>query len=176
MPIVTVDPADYTRNDLKSAPADPNREGDENGYVMLRPLPYGMKLTRADKALRMSMRQDPKQPMDRQPKGGAPPSSTIDLETAQEWTTHYDFAYCIGDHNLLDKNGNRLDFSSPMALKMLNPKVGAEISNLIDSLNNDEDEESMEDFLKRATTSSATDSSTSSTEGSISPSPVNLVS
>lgn len=158
MPVVTVDPSDFERFDLKSAPADPKVAGDEPGYVMLRPLPYGMKLTRADKALKMSMRQEP---MDHQPKGGSP--QTIDLQTAQEWTTHFDFAYCIGSHNLTDKNGALLDFTKPMALKMLNPKVGQEISTLIDSLNNDEDEETMEDFLKRATTSSAVDSSTSDT-------------
>lgn len=152
MPIVTVDPEDFERFELKSAPADPKDASDEQGYVMLRPLPYGMKLTRSDKALRMSMRAN-QGPQDHKVKR-AQTEQTIDLQTAQEWTTHYDFAYCIGDHNLTDKNKRLIDFSKPMALKQLAPKVGSEISFYIDSLNQDEDEESAEDLVKRVIGSS----------------------
>lgn len=148
MPNVTVDPNDYERFALKSAPKDPNDPNDEDGYICLRPLPYGMKITRSDRALRMSMRQTG--PQDHKKKGEG---STIDLETAREWTTQYDFAYCIGDHNLTDKNGTIINFTNPMAIKTLNPKVGTEIELLIDKLNEDEDADA-EDLVRRAISSS----------------------
>lgn len=167
MPIVTVDPNDFERFLLKTAPANPEITGDEDGYVMLRPLPYGMKLVRSDKALRMTMRAN-QGAQDRQVKR-ANAEQTIDLETAQEWTTHYDYAYCIGDHNLTDKNGTVLDFAKPMALKLLHPKVGAEITSLIDSLNEDENEESAEDLVRRAFTSSEEELSLSSSDSGTPP-------
>lgn len=160
MPVVTVDPNDFERFPLKSAPKNPNDPNDEDGYVMLRPLPFGMKIKRSDKALRMSMRQGPQ---DRKQKGQ---ESTIDLETAKEWTTAYDFGYCIGDHNLTDKNKVKVDFSSPLAFQQLDPKVGDEISLLIDKLNEDEDAERDEDLVRRAMgfsegpSTSSTDSAT----------------
>src|SRR5438067_1609394 len=107
MPNVTIDPGEFERKDLKSAPPD--------GYVMLRPLPYGMKLTRRDKASKMQMRA--------QADGRGRVSNQeqiIEFETLNEWATIYDFAYCIGEHNLTDKNGQNLDFSQPMTFKMLN--------------------------------------------------------
>lgn len=165
MPIVTVDPADFERFDLKTALKDPNDPTDEDGYIMLRPLPYGMKLTRSDKALRMSMRAQG--PQDHKKKGEQ--DQTIDLQTAQEWTAHFDFSYCIGDHNLTDKNKVKIDFTKPMALKLLNPKVGTEISDLIDALNQDEDEESAEDLVRRATSYSENNTTTLDTDSSTSP-------
>lgn len=139
MPVVTVDPSDFVRRDLKSAP---------DGFVMLRPLPYGMKLTRRDKATRMMMKAEA-------PKGGrgAAEKSTIELETYSEWATLFDFAYCIGEHNLENSDGSLLDFTKPLTLKFLNPKVGSELEKYINELNEDEDEESMEDFHQRLATS-----------------------
>jgi hypothetical protein len=134
MPDVTVDINEYTRYDLKSAPPD--------GFVMLRPLPYGMKLTRRDKASKMKMQTETG-------KGRRNTTSEIELETLNEWAVAHDFAYCVGEHNLTDKNGTLLNFTNPMTLKTLNPKVGSEIEKYIDELNEDEDEESLEDFLKR---------------------------
>jgi|SRR5580765_337043 len=133
MPDVTVDTGSYQRYDLKSAPPD--------GFVMLRPLPYGMKLTRRDKASKMKMQTEQGR--------GRKTTSEIELETLNEWAVAHDFAYCIGEHNLTDKNDALLDFTNPMTLKTLNPKVGSEIEKYIDELNEDEDEESLEDFLKR---------------------------
>lgn len=147
-PVVTVDPNDFERFLLKSALKDPHDPNDEDGYVYLRPLPYGMKITRSDRALRMSMRQTGPQDHKKKNEG-----STIDLETAREWTTQYDFGYCIGDHNLTDKNKVKIDFKSPMAVKLLNPRVGTEIEMLIDKLNEDEDTDA-EDLVRRAISSS----------------------
>lgn len=153
MPVVTVDPNDYERFDLKSAPADPDDPTDEQGYVSLRPLPYGMKLTMRDKSIKQRM-------MLAQPKRGQSQASQkeeatpVELETASEWSSHFEMSYCIGDHNLTDRNKRKIDFTNPLSLKLLNPKVGSEIEKLLFELNRDEDEESIEDFLKRSTISS----------------------
>src|SRR5690242_176345 len=135
MPVVTLDPQAYERFELKTAPADANDPNDENGWVELRPLPYGMKLTRRDKASKMMMKSQPTQ------RGKSAVDSTIELETLNEWAVAYDFAYCIVDHNLTDTNKQKLDFAKPMSLKMLNPRVGSEIERLINGLNEDLDEE-----------------------------------
>lgn len=154
MPDVTVDPTEYERHDLKTAPPD--------GYVMLRPLPFGMKLSRRSKATRTMMR------MPNAPKGKKV-EQEFELESMDEVTTQIDFAYCIGEHNLTDKNGQLLDFSSPKAVQMtlqtLNPKVGSEIERLITEINEDEDEESLEDFLRRSGSQLEDETPTLDTDG-----------
>jgi len=153
MPVVTLDAAQYERRELKSAPADPNVPGDEPGYIMVRPLPFGMKLERRDKATRMGMEVT----------SGRDASQQFNLETMNEWAVAFDFKYCIGEHNLTDPNGAVLDFGNPMTLKMLNPKVGSEIEAIINSMNEDESEESLEDFINRRSTSSPDDQNTLTT-------------
>jgi hypothetical protein len=148
MPNATVDPNQFTRFDLKSAPPD--------GFVMLRPLPYGMKLTRRDKASKMKMQTEAGR--------GRRQSSEIELETLNEWAIAHDFAYCIGEHNLTDSNQVPLDFTQPFTLKTLNPKIGSEIEKYIDELNEDEDEETLEDFIKRQDGSSSEEATSSSTD------------
>lgn len=140
MPNVTVDSSQYERFELKTAPPD--------GFVMLRPLPFGMKLTRRDKALNMRMVQQ-------RTKKGVPQSDEqiIDLETLSNWSTMFDFTYCVGEHNLTDSADTLLDFTSQRTIEMvfnsLDPKVGSEIAQYIDALNEDEDELMAEDFLKQ---------------------------
>jgi hypothetical protein len=56
MPVVTINPDHYDRAELKSAPKDPTIEGDEDGYIMLRPLPYGEKQKIRDRSTKMFMR------------------------------------------------------------------------------------------------------------------------
>lgn len=159
MPVVTVDPNNYVRKELKSAPADPNKPGDEPGYIMVRPLPYGMKLERRDKATKMAMEVEAGKTGRR--RNNAEQSQRFDLETMSEWASQYDFSYCIGDHNLLDSAGNKLNFSNPMTFKLLDPKVGSEIETIINELNEDVDEESLEDFIKRSTSPSPEEITTS---------------
>lgn len=143
MPVVSIDPQEYTRFELKTVPAaSPDAEA---GYVELRPLPYGMKLSRRSKATKMMMRSQPATSR----KQAAQQESVFELESMDEWTVAHDFAYCIGKHNLESAPGQLIDFAQPMTLKLLDPRVGSEIEQLIDSLNNDEDEEAFEDFLKR---------------------------
>lgn len=143
MPNATVDHESYERHDLKTLPG---------AYVMLRPLPYGMKLQRRDKAMRMSMEQKVERKGNRR-RVVEDDIQKINLESLSEWSNLYDFSHCIGEHNLTDANGQPLDFSNKMTLAILNPKVGSELEQLISDLNDDEDEESMEDFLKRSTQS-----------------------
>lgn len=138
MPVVTVDPTDYERKELKTAPPD--------GFVMVRALPYGKKLKRRDKASRMKMQTE-------QGGRGRRTSTEIELETLNEWAVAYDFAYCIGQHNLTDKNDVLIDFTSAMSLSLLNPKVGSEIESILDSLNEEEEEDEAEDFTKQLDTS-----------------------
>lgn len=156
MPVATVDPTEYERFDLKHAPPD--------GYVMLRQLPYGLKLERRDKATRMRMIAEA-------PKGGrgAVGKQELEFETYSEWSQHFDFSYCIGDHNLTDPNGTPLDFTKPMTMKLLSPIIGSEIERYINQLNEDPDEETLEDFDKRSTTLSEISETQSKTE---SPAPI----
>jgi len=150
MPVVTIDPAAVERFELKTAPADPNDPTDENGWVQLRALPYGMKLTRRDKATKMSMRTERQE-------GKRPTEGDVvtELQNYSEWLAQYDFAYCIVDHNLTDQNKQKLNFSNAMSLKLLDPKVGSEIERLINSLNEEEDELMLEDFQPLLSTSSS---------------------
>lgn len=166
MPVGTVDVENYERFDLKSLPAvgEEGQEGyEEGGFVMLRPLPYSKIVVRRDNAMKMRMiqqRQKRNQP--------APDQQVIDLEQMGSWTTEFDWTYCIGDHNITDTKGRKLDFKTSAALRMslqtLNPKVGLEIEKLIDSLNQDEDDETMEDFLARREASLEKDPILSSTD------------
>lgn len=151
MPIVTVDPNATEKFPLKTAPADPNDPNDEDGWVQLRALPYGKKLTRRDKSTKMKM----------QAQTGKNESQDIELESLNEWAVAYDFAYCIVDHNLLNRDKSKIDFSKPFALTLLDPKVGTEIEKLINSLNEDEGEQTLEDFLGLSKSSSTEDSTDS---------------
>lgn len=155
MPDVTIDPSAVEHKELKTAPPD--------GFVDLRPLPYGMKLERRSKATRMMMRMP-----STNAKSKEKVEQAYEVESMDEMTIAFDFAYCIVDHNLTDKNGNPLDFTNKMTLKMLNPKVGSEIEGYINSLNEDEDEESLEDFMARSTTSSAEEDGLSKMGGNVS--------
>lgn len=176
MPIVTVDPAHYERFELKSAPADPNDPTDENGFVMLRPLPYGMKLSRRSKATRMMMRSQAPQGRGRNTQSSQ--ESVFEVESMDEWAVAFDYQYCIGEHNLKDRQGRLIDFQTQtnMKIKMLDPRVGTEIEMLIDNLNNAEDEQSLEDFLRQQSTSSTDEKNLSETGGqeNSTPSPTEL--
>lgn len=149
MPVATVDPSHYERFELKTAPADPNVEGDEPGYVMLRPLPYGMLLERQDKTVQTRMKA--MRPQDRKKKGGVVEMPDMDIKTLNQVSSEFDFANCIGKHNLTDVNGQLLDFENPLTFKVLDPKIATEIQDFIDGLNHPEGAESAEDFIERHT-------------------------
>jgi hypothetical protein len=144
MPVVTVDPHDYQRFELKSAPRDPNDPNDEDGFIMARPLPYGSKVKRRDRASKSTMRNEGK---------GRQASPVIEMDSFLEVNIKTDFAYCIGDHNLTDKEGVPIDFKNPMAFQSLDPKVGDEIEEILNTINGDIDKEAEEDFLNASTDS-----------------------
>lgn len=148
MPVATVS-TEPERHELKSLPG----EGDAQGFVLVRPLPYGMVLDRRDKGTRMSMEQETQRGRKRSRRQNEPETTKIELETLSSWINQHDFAYCIVDHNLQDKNGAKLDFANPMTIKALDPKVGAEIERILSDLNEIEEDEE-EDFTTLLTSSS----------------------
>ncbi len=144
MPVATVSTDTETKS-LKSAPPD--------GYVELRALPYGKLLYRRDRASRMSMLQEAGNGRKRR-QAQQQEDTKVNIETMQEESRYYEFKECIVDHNLTDPNGRKLDFNNKMDFKMLNPKVGTEIEQYIDELNQEEDEDDEEDFFNASTESS----------------------
>lgn len=114
-------------------------------FVRLRAMSFGQKLSRRDKATKMSMELG-------EEKGD---NSKVDVEFLNRWTRAYDFEHCIADHNLEHADGTKMDFGNPMTVDVLNPRVGTEIEKEIDKLLGDD--EDLEDFPKSATTSSKDD-------------------
>jgi hypothetical protein len=163
MPIATIDPNSTERFYLKSLPPEDGDNPDSGGWVDLRPLPYGMKLTQRDKSIRQTMEM-------KAPKRGQKPDDTIrtEMETASEWSNLFEMSYCIVDHNLTDAQGVKLDFTNRLVFKALNPKVGSEIEQLLFDLNREEGEETLEDFLSRSSTSSGDEKSMSAKDFSLS--------
>lgn len=133
---VNLEPGDPI--DLRSLPG---------AYVRLQAVSFGTKLTRRDKATKMSMELAEKEGE----------SGKVDVEFLNRWTRAYDFQHCIAEHNLEMKNGQPMDFSNPMTLDLLDPKVGTEIEKLIDELLG-EDDDDLADFTGLSTSSSRDDS------------------
>jgi hypothetical protein len=126
---------------LKSLPPD--------GYITVRPMPYGRMVKRRDSASRMSMEAATKA---RGRKASEEEVQKISIETLQYNATVEEWAYCIGDHNITDKHGRKLDFSNPISIDVLSPKVGAEIESILTELNGGD--EDLEDFTQPASESS----------------------
>lgn len=120
MPDATVSQETYHR-DLKTL---------QGAWVELRQLPYHDMLIRRDKGSVASLEQQ-----ENRRRRGEQVTPKMTIETLQTWERDYMFKNCIADHNLEDKNGVKLDFNSPMALKMLRPDIGLEIEQMIDELN-----------------------------------------
>lgn len=128
MPIATANLAELVRKDLKTCP---------EGYVVLRRMTYGQKLDRMKHAGKLSV--------DMRGKGKG---TKGEMEMLQKASTIYDFQACIVEHNLEKNIGtNENPNIVPLNLKVqsdidqLDPRIGEEISSLIDELNNFEDEE-----------------------------------
>lgn len=158
MPVAVVS-TEAQRYPLKSLPADPAKPGPEGeeGFIMARPLPYGMVLDRRDKGSKMTMEQEIQRGRRKKSRNqNEPEMQKIELETLSSWMAKHDFAYCIQDHNLLAANGDKLDFSNAMAVNALDPKVGSEIDRILTELNEleEDDEETMENFTTSPISSS----------------------
>jgi len=123
MPRATIS-TDTTRIQLKSCPG---------GWVDLRQLSWAEMMKRRDVASRMYADVSTKQ--------GVATQDTLRqyMEVVNVAIMEFEFKNCIVDHNLEDDDGNKLDFSNPMALQILNPKIGAEIDRHIEDMNQEDD-------------------------------------
>lgn len=121
MPRATANLDPEEKKELKTCPG---------GYVTLRRLTYGQKLDRMKHVGKLSV--------DMRGKGK---STRGEMEMLQKASTVYDFKMCIVDHNLEDENGNKLNLQLERDIDRLDPRIGEEISDLIDELNNFEVED-----------------------------------
>lgn len=135
MPRATVI-AETQKFDLKSCPG---------GWIELKQLPYSDMLRRQDKAMQYSTEPGKK-------------DAKVDIAFANEWTTRFDFARCITDHNLEDEEGKKLDFKNSLVLDILDPRIGAEIDAIIAKMHTVEEE--AEESFTPAHSSASTDSPT----------------
>ena len=121
MPLATVNFQKTERFDLKSCP---------EGFVELRRMSYGEKLSRQQMAMEMAMRE-----------GGKGQADDMVLKMTQLRVVEFEFRNCIVDHNLDDEAGQKLDFKKPAAVHSLHPQIGDEINELIDKMNTFEESE-----------------------------------
>lgn len=124
MPRATIDISDTTRFELKSLP---EADGEDAGFVELRKLSYGQILARRDMATSMSIGGIDSRGKDEDIKAA--------IDIIQKAVTEFEFKNCIAKHNLEDANGLLLNFGNPKSVAELDPKVGQEIGELIDDLN-----------------------------------------
>lgn len=114
MPVAIIDPNASEKFDLKSL---------EGGYVELRTMSYEAYLKRKDMITNIRI------------SGGKGQESSGELTMANQKVAIFEFSECIVSHNLEDGSGELLDFSKATTLRKLHPKVGQEIGDLIDSMN-----------------------------------------
>lgn len=116
MPRATVDLTPGEKISLKTL---------EEGWVVLKKMTYGELLRRRAMAAKLQVQ------------GGKSKSKgfTGEMDMANEMVTIYEFSHCVVDHNLEDDDGNKLNLSSDVHIRTLDPRVGEEISQLIDKQN-----------------------------------------
>jgi hypothetical protein len=120
MPRAIVDANDTERYELKTC---------EGGFVILRRLSYGEKLKRQEMSFGAAMKiEGGKQRQSR--------SSEMVMDMAQTAATEFEFKNCIVEHNLEDDNGNLLDFRTSVHVHLLDPRIGEEIAEYINMMNN----------------------------------------
>lgn len=126
MPVATITQTDF-KEELKSLPG---------GYVVIRRMTYGERLTRQQMAMKMQM------------KGNNKRDSVIDIEVMNRLTTLWSFANLIVEHNLTAYNNPRdpssgerpLNFRNVADVELLDTVVGEEVDRLIDRHNNFEED------------------------------------
>jgi hypothetical protein len=72
-------------------------------------------------------------------------STKAELDMLSTASTAFDFRACLVEHNLEDENGQLLNLSQSENISRLDPRIGEEISILIDELNNFEKDLDTED-------------------------------
>ena len=135
MPRATVS-HDTERFILKSIPVG---EGEEPAFVELRTLSFHEMNMRQEMGARMYQETKVEKGRGAKQKGEETVRGYFELMNVA--VTEYEFRNCIVYHNLEDENGNLIDFTLPMQAWRLHPKVGQEIGELIDSLNQFDSEE-----------------------------------
>jgi len=121
------------RHSLTTLPAQGDEEG---GFVVLRRLTFGEKLSKDAEAMKMRFGMN------------AATQGNVDAEVSliSEFVTYLEFAKCIVDHNLTGDKDQPLNFKNRADVQGLDPRVGDEISTIIGTMN---------DFEKAAKTSVA---------------------
>jgi hypothetical protein len=127
MPSAIVDTRQTVKRELATLPG---------GEVTLRKLSYGEVLERSEMASSMRAAAANRE----QRRNNESPDGAVTVTVHYLAIQRFDFNRCIVDHNLEDNNGKKLDLSSTKDLERLDPKVGQEIAEHIDSLNNPEAE------------------------------------
>lgn len=122
MPNATVDTAETESKDLNTCPG---------GFVVLRRMSYGEKLHRQGLAMNMKIGAG----------SGKGKGFEGEMALANDKVTLYEFSVCIVDHNLEDKEGRKLNLTTIQDIKSLHPKIGDEINQLIEDMNNYEVDE-----------------------------------
>lgn len=145
MPRATVT-QDTVRRELKTCPG---------GWVELRTLSFHEMNMRQEMAARVYQETE-------RPKRGQKQKREEKIrgyfEVMNVAVTEYEYRNCIVNHNLEDENGELLDFTMPMRAWRLDPKIGQEIGNYIDELNqlDDEEEEDLDPLAVQPSSSSLT--------------------
>jgi hypothetical protein len=119
----------------------------KGGFVVLKRLNYGQKMSRRGLLSKAKMLTGGGgNRAERRAKSNQ--GFMAELELMNEKVTFFEYANCIVDHNLEyltnpdDKSSvAKLDFTNPEHVKMLDGRVGEEIDELINDLNNFEEDE-----------------------------------
>ena len=119
----------------------------KGGYVVLKRLSFGQKMSRRGLLSKAKMQAGGSgNRAERRAKANQ--GFMAELELMNEKVTFFEYANCIVDHNLEyltnpdDKSSiAKLDFTNPEHVKMLDGRVGEEIDELINDLNNFEEDE-----------------------------------
>lgn len=116
MPKATANTLATEHHDLKSLPG---------AYVVVRRLTYGETLQRRS-LLTMEMT------------GSSSKDAKAEIAMANRKSTEFDFQKCVVDHNLFadDEETRKLNLGNPTDLDLLDPRVGQEIEQILDTLNN----------------------------------------
>lgn len=114
----------------------------EGGFVTLKRLTYGQKVQRQELATENIMRagQGGNRKQRRSNKVNEE-DMQMTMKAMHRAVALFDFKHCIVEHNLDDENDRKLNFQDPTTLDRLDPRIGDEISQLIDAMNNFEEDE-----------------------------------
>jgi hypothetical protein len=91
-----------------------------DGFVVIRRMSYGEKLERQDEMLKMKTTTG---------------ESVLELSMLIKKTALRDFGNLVIDHNITDEAERKLNFKNPQDVLSLDPRIGDEISGLIDKIN-----------------------------------------